>query len=123
MGELLIWVYILNSVLLIVHEMDSAYRKEWVLFGLPGGPDFFMILHIPLAFVILAGIVMILRGNIWGIVMSFIVSAAGIAGFVIHHIFLARGDKSFDSFFSRALLWAMLGVSHVQTLLTVYILL
>jgi len=33
----LFWIYLTNSVLLINQEIDSAYWKEWKLFGLPGG--------------------------------------------------------------------------------------
>ena len=31
--------YFVNSVLLIVHEIDSAYWEEWNLFRLPGGGE------------------------------------------------------------------------------------
>ena len=29
MVSLIVWAYLLNSTLIIVHEMDSAYWKEW----------------------------------------------------------------------------------------------
>ena len=32
MADLLLWLYLANSVLLINHEIDSAYWKEWDLF-------------------------------------------------------------------------------------------
>jgi hypothetical protein len=32
MADLLFWLYLVNSVLLINHEIDSAYWKEWDLF-------------------------------------------------------------------------------------------
>ena len=34
MFELLFWLYLVNAVLLITHEIDSAYWKEWELFKL-----------------------------------------------------------------------------------------
>jgi len=37
MADLLLWLYLANAVLLINHEIDSAYWKEWELFKLPGG--------------------------------------------------------------------------------------
>ena len=37
MEDILFWVYLANAVLLIVHEIGSAYWKEWDLFRLPGG--------------------------------------------------------------------------------------
>ena len=30
-------LYLANTALLIAHEIDSAYWKEWELFHLPGG--------------------------------------------------------------------------------------
>jgi hypothetical protein len=41
METALFWCYLINSVLLITHEIESAYWKEWELFRLPGGfPSF-----------------------------------------------------------------------------------
>jgi hypothetical protein len=45
MFDLLTWIYLVNATLLIVHEIDSAYWKEWELFKLPGGAGGFVILH------------------------------------------------------------------------------
>ena len=33
MLDLCFWLYLANSVLLVIHEIDSAYWKEWNLFG------------------------------------------------------------------------------------------
>ena len=50
MPEILFWVYLTNSVLLINHEIDSAYWEEWDLFKLPGGLTLFLIVHYTVAF-------------------------------------------------------------------------
>ena len=47
MTQLLFWLYIVNLTLLILHEMDSAYWKEWQLFHLPGGVGGFLLIHLP----------------------------------------------------------------------------
>jgi hypothetical protein len=41
----------MNAILLINHEIDSAYWKEWELFKLPGGIGGFLILHFPMLLV------------------------------------------------------------------------
>lgn len=61
MSELLFWLYLTNSVLLIVHEMDSVYWKEWDLFGLGGGVSGFLVLHFPLLFLVLLRDFILLR--------------------------------------------------------------
>ena len=45
MEKILFWIYLANAVLLISHEIDSAYWKEWDLFKLPGGITGFLIIH------------------------------------------------------------------------------
>lgn len=35
-------LYLLNFALLFTHEIDSAYWKEWDLFGIPGGIKSFL---------------------------------------------------------------------------------
>jgi hypothetical protein len=43
--DALFWFYFMNAILLIVHEIDSAYWKEWELFKLRGGITGFLIIH------------------------------------------------------------------------------
>ena len=54
-SKVLFWLYLANAILLIIHEIDSAFWKEWELFKLPGGINGFLILHFPLLFLILYG--------------------------------------------------------------------
>ena len=61
MADFLFWLYLTNSVLLINHEIDSAYWKEWELFRLPGGIAGFLLIHFPLLFLILYGLILVPR--------------------------------------------------------------
>ena len=60
--EFVFWLYLLNATLLIIHEIDSAYWKEWKLFHLPGGEAGLLLLHIPNLMPVLYGLVLIERG-------------------------------------------------------------
>ena len=115
----LTWLYIVNAVLLIVHEIDSAYWHEWKLFKLPGGISFFLVLHLPLVFLVLWGLVQLQQNTPAGYVLSIILAAVGIFAFIIHMVFLAKGNREFKTPLSIALLIAMLAVSIVQAWLTV----
>lgn len=53
MEDTLFWLYLVNAVILIVHEIDSAYWKEWQMFRLPGGVTTFLLLHVPLTALVL----------------------------------------------------------------------
>lgn len=60
-------LYIMTLSLLIAHEIDSTYWHEWELFGIPGGIQFFVLLHIPLVMVALWGFQKIVGKEIIGI--------------------------------------------------------
>ena len=107
-------VYLVNSVLLIVHEIDSAYWKEWELFRLPGGLDGFLLLHIPLVGLILYGLLMVEAGSMLGTIIYYIVNFGGFFAFSIHTYFLRKGDERFTSRVSQLLLYAILATSLVQ---------
>jgi hypothetical protein len=48
-------LYLVNSTLLFIHEVDSGYWKEWQLFDLPGGIRMFLIMNIVLVMIGLVG--------------------------------------------------------------------
>ncbi len=119
MTHILFWLYLLNTVLLILHEMDSAYWKEWELFRLPGGITGFLLLHFPLYVVGLYGLVLVYQGAWAGLMLSLFISAAGIFAFCIHTYFLRKGRAEFDTATSRLLLVAVLAMSLAQAVVTV----
>jgi hypothetical protein len=119
MSDLLLWLYIANAVLLIVHEIDSAYWKEWELFHLPGGITGFLLIHIPLVAIILWGLVLISRNSPAGAYFSLLICVAGLFAFAIHTYFLRKGHSQFDTLCSRGILIAILLVSVIQAIVTV----
>ena len=117
--EALYWLYLLNAALLLVHEMDSAYWKEWDLFHLPGGLGGFLLIHIPLVMLVLYGVhevAMVTDAAPW---FSLGLAAAGVFAFTIHMVFLAKGRDEFRSKTSIGILIATLVVSVVQAAATV----
>ena len=78
MQEALTWVYLINSVLLINHEIDSAHWKEWDLFKLPGGITGFLLMHFPLLFLILLGQILVVKASAAGLVFSLMISGGGV---------------------------------------------
>ena len=123
MWEALFWIYLVNAVLLINHEIDSAYWQEWELFRLPGGLSGFLLLHFPLLFVVLYGLVLVFQQARVGLVFSLLLSVGGLFAFGIHTYFLRRGRDEFQAPMSRFILVATLVLSLVQAAVTVYLLL
>jgi hypothetical protein len=120
MSDLLLWLYVINSILLIDHEIDSAYWKEWELFRLPGGITGFLLLHIPLLFVILWGLILITEHSCWGSVFSLLLCVGGLFAFVAHTYFLRKGRPQFNNWVSKSFLVAILLVSVIQAVVTLY---
>ncbi len=122
MADILFWLYLVNSVLLINHEIDSAYWKEWDLFGLPGGITGFLIVHFPLLFLVLYGLVLVFRHSFAGLIFSLFLCSAGIFAFAIHMFFIKKGRNEFDIPISLFILVATGVVSLVQAAITIYLL-
>ncbi len=121
MPDMLFWLYLTNAVLLINHEIDSAYWKEWELFRLPGGITGFLLLHFPLLFIVLYGLVLIVKHSRLGLIFSLILCFGGIFAFAIHTYFLRKGRKEFNKPISKLILVLTLLVSIAQLIVTLFI--
>jgi hypothetical protein len=121
----LLWLYVLNASLLIAHEIDSAYWKEWRLFwGLLGprrrpltdtvGESLFVLLHVPLVAAVLWGLLEVARRTTGGLVMSILLAASGLFAFTVHTILNRAGHPEFRTAVSRSVLWGTLVLSTIQ---------
>jgi len=119
MEQALFWLYTVNLLFLIVHEMDSAYWKEWELFHLPGGLGGFLLIHLPLFLPALWGIVQVHELTRAGLIISLVVAGAGLFAFSIHTYFIKKGREEFTPWVSRFILFGTFILSIPQAVLTV----
>jgi hypothetical protein len=117
MVSFIVLAYILNSTLLIVHEIDSAYWKEWDLFGLPGGVSSFLLIHIPIVMILLFGVIGVHQHTGFGYIISWITSFGGVFAFFIHSYFIRAGNPQFETLTSQVILYGLLISSGLQTIL------
>jgi hypothetical protein len=122
MFEILFWLYLINATLLIVHEIDSAYWKEWELFKLPGREAGFLIIHIPIVMIVLYGLPLVYHRTLAGFIISLVLSLSGIFAFVIHRYFISKGHKEFTNWISQWILKLTLLISLAQLVLKIYLL-
>ena len=94
-NNLITTLYLFNSILLITHEIDSAFWKEWELFGIPGGIQVFLLLNFLLVLVVLIGYKQLLQNARSGYAFALLLAAAGILGFSIHTYFILTGHAEF----------------------------
>ncbi len=122
MQELLFWLYFANAIFLINHEIDSAYWHEWNLFKIRGGITTFLILHFPLIFFVLYGLILVNNQTYTGLIFSLILSLIGIFAFTIHMVFIKKGHKEFKTAISIFILICILIISLIQFIITVILL-
>jgi hypothetical protein len=119
--SLLFWIYLVNAVLLINHEIDSAYWQEWKLFSSDEkiGVKGFLIIHFPLLFAVLFGLILTDKEMMAGYAISLLVSAGGIFAFFFHFYHLRKGRHEFNNWLSKMILLLTLPVSLLQMALTI----
>jgi hypothetical protein len=123
MRELCFWLYLVNSVLLICHEIDAAYWKEWRLLGwfFPEWSDgkhlaVFLLAHVPLLLLGQWGLIETWRGSPTGLIFSLGLGAVGIFACAAHAYFMKRGRPEFRAPVSIGLLTGSLVVSLAQVI-------
>ncbi len=102
--KLITLFYIINASLLILHEIESAYEKEWEILKLPGKITGFLIMHIPILIFIFYGLVEIDKLTASGLITGIIFGAGGAVPFLVHKVFIKRKER-FNSFISNFIIY------------------
>ena len=110
-------LYLLNLALLITHEIDSAFWKEWNLFGLPGGIQEFLVVNFLLMLVALVGFRNMISGKRSGYYFALNVAGSGIFAFGIHSYFVLQGHREFTLLVSVVTLIIIFFLSLIQGVL------
>jgi hypothetical protein len=97
-------VYVVNATLLFLHEMESAYVKEWEIFKLPGTINGFVVLHIPIILVLFLGAVAIEMKTTTGAIIGIIAGIGGLLPFAVHKL-LVKKKGYFESTTSNAIIY------------------
>ncbi len=100
----IVWLYIINLSLLILHEIESAYWKEWEILNLPGGISGFLIIHLPLLILFLFGLIKLYDAKNTGYIISLITGLSGIIPFLVHNIWV-RVKGKFQLFVSQLIIY------------------
>ncbi len=135
MSQILLNLCFFNTILIIMHEIDAAYWKEWKLFRSLGdkkpfqaldestdqtGLAIFLIAHLPLLFVLLYGLLLVARGD--GLWYSLFFSSFLIVHFIAHWLANKKGRVEFTWPVSRGIFLLTLFVSIGQLLVTITLL-
>lgn len=135
MSEILFFLCMINTVLIIVHEIDAAYWKEWKLFSTLGtwrpfqqlaeypdqtGLTIFLLAHIPLLLLLLYGLILVSNGS--GLWYSLLLSSFMVIHFVLHWQSKKNSQAKFAWPVSNGILLSTLFISIGQLAITVQML-
>ena len=88
--------YLTTMSLLIFHQIDAAYWKEWEMFHLPGGVQGYLVFNIIAIPVLLNGYRHLTRQSERAKIYSCLCGSLGVITFLIHAAFVAFGASQFD---------------------------
>jgi len=86
-------LYIINATLLLLHEIESAYEKEWEILKLPGGITGFLIMHVPIIAFFFYGLIEIEKSSSIGFLCGIVTGIGGIVPFIVHKIAFKKNDR------------------------------
>ena len=89
---MLVFFYILNVTILILHEIESGYEKEWEILKLPGKLTGFILLHIPVLFIFFYGLYFIIQYPETRTVISILTGCSGLIPFLVHKVIVKRNE-------------------------------
>jgi hypothetical protein len=74
--------------LLVFHQIDAAYWKEWEMFYLPGGVQVFLLFNIVIIPIVLLGYKKVIVNEPSARQYSYLCAGLGITTFIIHLVFI-----------------------------------
>ena len=86
-------LYIANATLLLLHEVESAYEKEWEILKLPRRITGFLLLHIPIIILLFYGLTEIEKNSTIGLIVGIILGIGGVIPFIVHKVIFKTPDK------------------------------
>ena len=108
--------YILNVTLLLLHEIESGYEKEWEILNLPGKITGFLLFHIPIIIAFFYGFYAIIQYPQTRIIISIIAGVTGFIPFIVHKIIVNR-KENFNKLISNVVIIGNIFVGIVLIIL------
>lgn len=107
-------LFLLNSTVLLTHQIDAAYWHEWNLFHLPGGNQLNLILNLPIIALVLLAFLQVATHSPHQRLCHQFLAGLGLLTVAIHSSFFLAGHPEFQQPMSLLLLAATLILSLTQ---------
>ncbi|SFU30321.1 DUF6713 family protein [Pseudoduganella namucuonensis] len=115
-------LFLANATVLITHQIDAAYWREWELFLIPGGNQVNLLLNLPIIALVLYAHSRVVADPPGGLAYHRLLAALGFLTVGIHAFFFAHGTDAFRQPMSIALmattgalsLWQLVALRRLQ---------
>ena len=111
-------VFVLNATLLLLHEIESSYEREWEILKLPGRITGFLILHIPLILILFYGALEIEKQSQTGFILGIIFGVGGLIPFIVHKV-LKKVEGRFNLVISNVLIYLNIVTGLILLILSI----
>jgi hypothetical protein len=105
--------------LLVTHQADAAWQREWELFRVPGGIEFFLVFNFVAVVFLLMSFVKKIERTSCNKFWLFLLPVTGIFTFAIHAYFIAMGFPHFTQVGSLLILFLLLLSSSLEVWLEI----
>ena len=117
--NLLTFIYIFNATLLLLHEIESGYEREWEILKLPGKITGFLLLHIPILLILFFGLLEIDRLTSIGLIIGTITGFGGLIPFLVHKKLLKQ-EKNFNLLISNIIIYLNILTGIITIIFSLY---
>jgi len=114
-------IYIINASLLLLHEIESGFEREWEILKLPGKITGFLLLHVPILLLLFYGAVEIDRHSAVGLILGIVTGVGGLIPFAVHKVLVSRKEH-FNLPISNAIIYLNILAGIGTAALSVYFL-
>ncbi len=87
--------YFITMNLLILHQVDAAFWREWEMMSVPGGIQGFLVINAFLIPLLLFGYKQVLAKTSKAFGFSYFCAGLGILAFILHLVFFLLGHEQF----------------------------
>jgi Family of unknown function (DUF6713) len=103
--NLTIGLYCMNGMLLLLHEIESAFEREWEILRVPGRISGFLLIHVPIILLLLFGLIEVAQGT--GVGLAILFGIGGTIPFLVHELMVRRADR-FNRISSKVIIYSNL---------------
>lgn len=119
--KLITALYIINAALLLLHEIESGYEKEWEILKLPGKITGFLLMHVPIILLLFYGALEIDKQTVSGLILGIITGMGGLIPFAVHKVIVKRNGY-FNLVISNTIIYLNILTGIGTAALSIYLL-